>query len=104
MKEDKLLYYKVFGPSSLSQKRDAHITKILDFYQTNRKQLNFTFQNIMNKATCFYVKLNSVGMNIDFGTKQIIKYIQILGNPSKKTSQKWLTVTIWLTWTIMDYH
>ena len=51
MKEDKLLYYKVFGPSSLSQKRDAHITKILDFYQTNRKQLNFTFQNIMNKAT-----------------------------------------------------
>ena len=57
------MYYKVFGPSSLSQKRDAHITKILDFYQTNRKQLNFTFQNIMNKATCFYVKLNSVGMN-----------------------------------------
>ena len=20
------------------------------------------------------------------------------------TNQKWLTVTIWLTWTIMDYH
>ena len=23
---------------------------------------------------------------------------------AKTTSQKWLTVAIWLTWTIMDYH
>ena len=26
------------------------------------------------------------------------------GSFQKKTSQKWLTVAIWLTWTIMDYH